>query len=206
MTMSEIFGISAAFLTSLGGGGIIIFGCSSWLGKVWANRILESEKLTLQKEIEVHKTGLQKEIEGEKTKLQQEVERIKVQYQLESEKHKAKYLRYSESQFKLYNDLWSALCELEVAAEELWETANTRLVLELRSKLSGAKIALRKGCILIEEHDYRQLLAVLNKFEEFQFGKGRLVSLRSRVQLNDNYIDEAAVRNAIEENSGVREE
>jgi len=204
MSLNEILGISGAFLGSLGGGSAIVIACSSWLGKVWATRILEAEKTQLQKEIEFYKKDLQKEIEADKYRLQQEIEKAKAQYQLETEKNKAKFLRYSETQFKLYNDLWLALCELETTAEALWESAEVDMVLQLRSKLADAKKALRKGYLLVEDGDYRQLLDVLQQFEQFQFGKSRLVQLRSRAQLAEAYVDEAEVRNVINANSGIR--
>jgi hypothetical protein len=49
MPWDEVFRISTAVLTSLGGGTVIIFVFSSWLGKVWASRILANEKHELDK-------------------------------------------------------------------------------------------------------------------------------------------------------------
>jgi hypothetical protein len=204
MTLNEILSVSGGVLVSLGGGAAIVIACSSWLGKIWASRILESEKAQLQKEMEFYKKDLQKEIEAEKFKLQQEVEKAKSQYQLETEKNKAKFLRYSETQFKLYNDLWTALCDLETTAETLWESAEVDLVLHLRTKLVEAKKALRKGYLLVEDGDYKQLIDVLQQFEQFQFGKSQLLKLRSRAQLAEAYVDEAAVRNVIDVNGNVR--
>jgi hypothetical protein len=56
--MKEIFEIAFAILASLGVSGGIIFVCSSWLGKIWANRILESDRAKFQKEIESLKSDL----------------------------------------------------------------------------------------------------------------------------------------------------
>ena len=41
---TEAFEIAQAVLVSVGGGSLIIFALSSWLGKVWANRILETDR------------------------------------------------------------------------------------------------------------------------------------------------------------------
>ncbi len=49
MTWEEVFKITTAFLSSLGGGVLIVFAFSSWLGKVWASRILNKEKDELEK-------------------------------------------------------------------------------------------------------------------------------------------------------------
>lgn len=54
MTWEDTFKIVTAMLTSVGGAGVIIFGLSSWLGKVWANRILEKEKSELARITKEH--------------------------------------------------------------------------------------------------------------------------------------------------------
>ena len=51
MDLKEVIQVAAAILLSLGGGGIIVFGLSSWLGKVWAERILSSEKARFEREM-----------------------------------------------------------------------------------------------------------------------------------------------------------
>jgi uncharacterized membrane protein len=43
MTFSEIAEMAASVIVSLGGG-LIVFGLSSYLGKVWANRVLEKQR------------------------------------------------------------------------------------------------------------------------------------------------------------------
>jgi len=40
MDIKAVYDVAFAIIISLGGGGIIVFALSSWLGKVWANRIL----------------------------------------------------------------------------------------------------------------------------------------------------------------------
>lgn len=80
MSIDEIFMVSGAILTSVGGAAAIIFGFSSWLGKVWANRILEQEKL----------------------KYTSELEKIKAKLQNESQKQHLMFSLYFEGQFKLY--------------------------------------------------------------------------------------------------------
>ena len=44
MKLSEILQVSAAILASLGGAAAIILGFSSWLGKIWAERIVADAK------------------------------------------------------------------------------------------------------------------------------------------------------------------
>ena len=48
----ESFELAQALLLSLGGGGLLVFALSSWLGKVWASRILASETRKYTQELE----------------------------------------------------------------------------------------------------------------------------------------------------------
>jgi len=50
--MREIFEVAGAILVSLGGGAAILLGLSSWLGKVWINRLLEAEKARHAEQLE----------------------------------------------------------------------------------------------------------------------------------------------------------
>ena len=58
MDWDEVFRFVTAIIASIGGAGIIIFALSSWLGKVWATRLLEKEKNMLRKELETTKKDL----------------------------------------------------------------------------------------------------------------------------------------------------
>jgi len=69
MTMSDVFEIGAAVLLSLGGAGAVLFGLSSWLGKVWASRILEAEKAQYGQDLESFKSDLSKEAERHRIRL-----------------------------------------------------------------------------------------------------------------------------------------
>src|SRR5215510_13537465 len=89
MNWDQAFKVASSILASVGGGALIVFALSSWLGKVWANRILEADKLKYQSALAVVN-------------------------------------RYSETQFQLYNDLWSSLCDLRIAGDQLWEEASSQ--------------------------------------------------------------------------------
>ena len=60
MTITEIWSIAGAVIASVGGSTLIVVGCSTWLGKVWANRILEADKAKYQSELENLKVLLAK--------------------------------------------------------------------------------------------------------------------------------------------------
>ncbi|EKO3414802.1 hypothetical protein N2V14_004154 [Vibrio fluvialis] len=59
MTIADILTVGGAVLASLGGASVIIIAASSWLAKVWANRILETEKGNIQRELEYLKSSNQ---------------------------------------------------------------------------------------------------------------------------------------------------
>ncbi len=67
--VSEIFSVAGAVIVSLGGAGTILLLLSSWLGKVWASRIMEREKAELSKSIEEKKAELTRSIESDKAEL-----------------------------------------------------------------------------------------------------------------------------------------
>ena len=62
MNMNDIFSIVGTLILSLGGGGGIVFGLSSFLGKVWASRFLEQEKSALQRQYAEHQNELNKSL------------------------------------------------------------------------------------------------------------------------------------------------
>lgn len=87
--------------------------------------------------------------------------------------------RYNSKQFELYNDLWSSLIDLKISADELWESATSRKLKDFSTKLHNAKISIEKSSLLIENNHYDELMKVIKKFEDFEFGKGKLIYLRT---------------------------
>ncbi|HBW35631.1 hypothetical protein [Desulfosporosinus sp. BICA1-9] len=103
--MKEIFQLIGAVIFSLGGAGAIIFALSSWLGKVWANRILEEEKKKHQLEIEEYKSKLMLELNKVNSLNQKALYITKVQYNKE---------------FGIYQDIWEKLFDCIVATINLY--------------------------------------------------------------------------------------
>ncbi|MFQ1990253.1 hypothetical protein ACK34V_12990 [Aeromonas veronii] len=59
--MSEYLSIGATIIASLGGSGAIILGLSNYLGKVWAERLMVTEKSNHEQKLERLRVQLQKE-------------------------------------------------------------------------------------------------------------------------------------------------
>lgn len=150
----DIFKIGGAIILSFGGAAVVLFALSSYLGKIWANRILEQDRTKYQSELENYKTQL------EITKLS--------------------LSRYSEYQFKSYNELWFSLIELKIAAEHLWDELNVVNLKSFIKQLEQTKINIQTKALLIEESHYEQLKIILDRFDHYQIGKIKLMDIRDK--------------------------
>src|SRR5690349_20226725 len=56
--MNIIWNAAGAVIASLGGGVVLVFAFSSWLGKVWAIRIADEERARFSRELEAFKNEL----------------------------------------------------------------------------------------------------------------------------------------------------
>ncbi len=165
MTANDIFQISAAVLASVGGAAAIIMGLSSWLGKVWANRILEKDKL----------------------KYTTELERIKTKLQNESQKQNLIFSLYFEGQFKLYNDLWISLSDLQSGVDELWAEASPKNLKKFVSSLRKAKTKIRSSALLIEPDHYNDIMVAIENIESYKVGKKELILARKNINSIENW-------------------
>lgn len=179
MNVSEAVTISTAILSSVGVAAAIIFGLSSWLGKVWANRILEKDKL----------------------KYTTELEKIKTDLQNESQKQNLIFSLYFEGQFKLYNNLWVSLSELQSGAEDLWSEASPKNLKYFISALRKAKNKIRSSALLIEPEHYKDILVAIENIERYSDGKEQLILARRNI----NQIDERQVQKIIDDNRQNKE-
>lgn len=105
--LEEIFKVAGALIVSIGGSGAILFGLSSWLGKVWANRILETEKKKFAMEIEKYKSKLNKEINIANSIIDKAVYVTKLQY---------------DKEFSIYLEIWEKLAKCVISTKALYPT------------------------------------------------------------------------------------
>ena len=149
MEINSIINIASAVVLSIGSSSLIIIGLSSWLGKVWAARILEKDKLKYKSEFEKIKSSYEKEIEN---------------YKSELDKSKSLFFRYSESQFNLYNDLW--------------DQANAENLLSFALHLDKTINRIKTHRLLIEDDHYEKLKKILDTLNKFRLGKTNLIRMR----------------------------
>lgn len=69
MGWNDLMGLAGSILLSLGGGAVIVFSLSSWLGKVWAARLMEREKALHTQALESLRHDLAKHLEYQKVAL-----------------------------------------------------------------------------------------------------------------------------------------
>jgi hypothetical protein len=120
MSFQDFLKLVGAILTALGGGSVILFAFSSWLGKLWAKQILEKDRHEHAKELEGLKSDLRRTVntELEKTKsdfrhsVDSDLQQLKDQLDRGQFVHKTQF----ETEFKVYVELWEKLDHLRVAA------------------------------------------------------------------------------------------
>lgn len=86
MSVRDVYEIAQAILLSVGAGGAIVLALSSWLGKVWANRILESERAKHSRDLERLKGDLERHLHSAKAAF--------------------------DAEFEIYRGVWSAASKL----------------------------------------------------------------------------------------------
>ncbi len=113
--------------------------------------------------------------------------------------------RFNAKQFELYNELWNSLVDLKFSANELWESANKTKLQDFSKKVYNAKVTIEKTSLLIDNNHYDELLRIIQQFDNFKFGKGELIGLKSLrrktknemngIQLYDQSIEEIINQN-----------
>lgn len=103
--MKEIFNIAVAIILSLGGSGAVLIGLSSWLGKIWADRILQSEKQKYSLEIEEYKNKLDKQLNLLNSSIDKSIFVTKLQY---------------DKEFSIYLEIWGSLSECVISTKALY--------------------------------------------------------------------------------------
>jgi hypothetical protein len=191
MSWDDAFKLASAIIAATGGGAVIILGFSSWLAKIWANRILESDRAKYQSQLEILKSDLSLNVERLKSDLLLNIEISK---------------RFTEKQFYLYNDLWSSLCDLRIAGDNLWERANTSNAKKFADQLKKTEDQILRSSLLIEDLHYENLMKLIDKFNNFRFGKTKLAELRRNHTDEETRIISLDIKDTIDRNELLKEE
>lgn len=191
--MIEYVKLVTAFIVSIGGSSVVIFALSKWFGNFLSTRLLDAYNNKHEKELEVIKTKYASELENTKNEL---------------EKAKSQFLRYSEKQFELYNDLWKVLLYTKRQADLLWQKADPNQIPSFSEQIRLTRNAISDNLLLIEEEHYEKLIQLIEQFEQFQFGKLKLIDIRIQIEGGEQVqqiISKADAQNTINKNRRTKE-
>jgi hypothetical protein len=181
VSFEDIIKVSAASLFSIGTASAIIFGLSSFLGKIWANRIMENEKQEHKKELAILTNMYTTQLEDIKSKYGKELEVFKT----ELEKSKYKAIRYSQNQFLLYTQIWESLYDLKVCTANLWNMIDETSFKEFVTQFEKTKNQVVKNRLIIEETDYDKLQKLFSQLDDYKCGKRRLLDFENQTMPGD---------------------
>ena len=191
--MIEYVKLVTAFIVSIGGSSVVIIALSKWFENFLSTRLLDAYNNKHEKELEVIKTKYASELENTKTEL---------------EKAKSQFLRYSEKQFELYNDLWKVLLYTKRQADLLWQKADPNQIPSFSEQIRLTRNAISDNLLLIEEEHYEKLIQLIEQFEQFQFGKLKLIDIRIQIEGGEQVqqiISKADAQNTINKNRRTKE-
>ena len=110
MSLEDVWSIAGAIIASLGGGALIVLGLSSWLGKLWASRILQNER-------QQHATDFER--------FKSELEQLRRRFQGEIDKTVFVHRVQFETEFSAMRDIWARVMNVRGTMAALRPTAST---------------------------------------------------------------------------------
>lgn len=192
MAMIEYVKLVGALVVSVGGTSVIVVALAKWFGDFMSHRLLDS-----------FNNKHEQELEGLKSRYATELENTK----MELEKTRLQFARYSEKQFELYNDLWKTLLYTKQQADMLWEKAEPSQIPAFSEQIRLTRNAIDNNLLLIEETHYDKLIQLIGQFEQFQFGKLKLIEIKSQIGYDNTnqIITKDETQNTISENKKTKE-
>lgn len=190
MELIEYVKLFTAFIVSIGGASVVIIALAKWFGDFLSHRLLDSYNNRHERELEALKNKYARELETTKSEL---------------EKTKLLCARYSEKQFDLYNDLWKVLLYTKQQADMLWEKADPSQIPAFSEQIRLTRNAINDNLLLIEDDHYKKLTKLIGQFEQFQFGKQKLIDIRMQSEDMTSQITKSEARDTINQNRKTKE-
>jgi hypothetical protein len=103
ITVSDVFKIASAVLLSIGGGGLLVIGLAGWLGRVWANRLMQNDIAAHAKDLEKLKSDFETTHRRIQADLDKAVHVHRVQF---------------ETEFRALSDIWVKLSAVLASVRE----------------------------------------------------------------------------------------
>lgn len=85
--------------------------------------------------------------------------------------------KFESAKFEAYSDTWKSLQALDLAADDLWETANPENLLKFVRQLRDTQLVVQQGELYFDESDRSSLLRLMERMGDYRLGKERLVRL-----------------------------
>jgi hypothetical protein len=104
LSCQDALKIIGAGLLSVGGGGVIVVALSSWLGKVWANRLMQKDIARHAAELE----ALKSELDGMNKKVQAELDKSVYVHRV-----------HFETEFRALSEIWAKVVAVRAALAQL---------------------------------------------------------------------------------------
>ena len=104
MGFQDFLKLIGAILAAIGGGGALVFALSSWLGKIWAERILNQDRHRYNVELEKVKSDYRQLVDSTLERLKDELGRSQFVHRLQF-----------ETEFNAYLELWSKVESARIA-------------------------------------------------------------------------------------------
>ena len=192
MALIEYFKLVTALVVSIGGASVIIVALAKWFGDFLSHRLLDAYNNRHEKELEELKGKYANELEETKSEL---------------EKAKLQFVRYSEKQFELYNDLWKVLLYTKQQADMLWQRADPSQIPAFSEQIRLTRRSIDDNLVLIEDEHYNKLIQLIGQFEQFQFGKQKLIDIRTQMESGDDVqlITKDEAQNTIRKNKKTKD-
>ena len=114
----------------------------------------------------------------------------------------------SDLMFELYNDLWKVLLYTKRQADLLWQKADPNQIPSFSEQIRLTRNAISDNLLLIEEEHYEKLIQLIEQFEQFQFGKLKLIDIRIQIEGGEQVqqiISKADAQNTINKNRRTKE-
>jgi len=177
MTFKEIVEIGASVIVGLGGGGTIVLGLSSYLGKIWADRSLEK--------LRQEHTRLNLELTHT---LDLVTEQAKHFHQMAALEHQVRFSKLHEKRAEVVAKLYALLVELQYAGQRYVSVGAYESKRDDEFSKTIAKV--HEGFLFIEEHQiYLPDDPVCTLLEEF---RETLIKSVAAVQAYEQYTDGSA--------------
>lgn len=101
MTVAEVFQVGLAAVGSVAAGGGLVAGVSSWLGKIWAERIAREERRLIEEQLHL---------------LRERSELLLKQMEAQLERQKLVFESSFKLEFDAYQEIWRCLSDVRAAA------------------------------------------------------------------------------------------